>query len=487
MRQLVKKIQKKLMYKAATAKIGPYFLGKTLGVGSFGKVKLGEHEICEQKVAIKILNRKKIQLLKMGEKVRREINVLRISNHPHIIRLFEVINTSTDIYVITEYITGGELFDYIAGKGRLCEDESRRFFQQMISGIEYCHKHQVIHRDLKPENLLLDAHYNIKIADFGLSNIMHDGFLLRTSCGSPNYAAPEVIIGNSYLGPEVDVWSCGIILFALICGSLPFDDEKISNLYKKIQGGVFSFPNYVSDSGKNLINQILTTDPLKRITMEGIRKHPWFQIRLPRYLSFPSSKKSQLSKQILSIDDNIVEIVSNKTKIGKSFISLTLKKNEKNSFTVIYYLIRENITPFDLITIEKKEIFDQKKKITKKNIFNQSIEWPFGMKCQLSLGIKSFFLEEPTIMCEIFRAIKTMGVYWKNLSKFYIEIFVAQNTIWNKKKKLRNEIYFILPNKIGIHLYKHQNFYLVDFHRIDGDIFSFLFVCDKFKNELKIL
>jgi 5'-AMP-activated protein kinase catalytic alpha subunit len=221
--------------------------------------------------------------------------------------------------------------------------------------------------------------------------------------------------------------------------------------------------------------------------MEGIRKHPWFQIRLPRYLSFPSSKKSQLSKQILSIDDNIVEIVSNKTKIGKSFISLTLKKNEKNSFTVIYYLIRENITPFDLITIEKKEIFDQKKKITKKNIFNQSIEWPFGMKCQLSLGIKSFFLEEPTIMCEIFRAIKTMGVYWKNLSKFYIEIFVAQNTIWNKKKKLRNEIYFILPNKIGIHLYKHQNFYLVDFHRIDGDIFSFLFVCDKFKNELKIL
>mmetsp|Transcript_36335 Transcript_36335/g.84712 ORF Transcript_36335/g.84712 Transcript_36335/m.84712 type:complete len:413 (+) Transcript_36335:39-1277(+) len=411
------------MYKKNSAKVGPYFLGKTLGVGSFGKVKLGEHELCDQKVAVKILNRKKIQLLNMDEKVKREINVLNIANHPHIIRLFEVIDTLTDIYVITEYIPGGELFDYIAGKGRLSEDESRRFFQQMIAGVDYCHKHLVVHRDLKPENLLLDTHYNIKIADFGLSNIMHDGALLMTSCGSPNYAAPEVISGNSYIGPEVDVWSCGIIMFALLCGSLPFDDEKISNLYKKIQGGVFSFPNYVTDSGKNLINQILTTDPLERITMDEIRKHPWFQIRMPRYLSFPSVKRAQLGHQIIHIDDNIVKIVSEKTKIGKQFISSSLQRGEKTSFTVIYYLIRESLAPFDLITIGTKHSEAERKLLADRIYQNNRIDWPLGYFWDLSLGIKTFSFNDLAIMAEICRSVKTLGMSWKPLSEFYLQVF----------------------------------------------------------------
>jgi 5'-AMP-activated protein kinase catalytic alpha subunit len=474
------------MFKTFTSKIGPYFIGKTLGVGSFGKVKLGEHEICEQKVAIKILNRKKIHLLRMNEKVKREINILKISNHPHIIRLFDVINTSTDIFVIMEYITGGELFDYIAGKGRLCEDEARRFFQQMISGVDYCHKNFVVHRDLKPENLLLDAHFNIKIADFGLSNIMYDGCLLRTSCGSPNYAAPEVISGNSYLGPEVDIWSCGIIMFALLCGSLPFDDEKISNLYKKIQGGIFSFPNYVSDSGKNLINQILTTNPLNRITMNGIRKHPWFQTRLPRYLCFSSSRKKKFAKQFMQIDENIVEIVANKTKIGRKFIYLTLKKNEKNFFTVIYFLIRENITPFDLITIEKKKFFQEKNLKKKKNFLNLPIEWPFQLHSHITLGFNCLLQEESLIMSEVYRTIKTIGVYWKTISKNHIEIFATEFTVWNKKKKFKNETSLVLSNKFSVHLYRNQNYFLLDFHRTDGDSYSFLTMCDLFKKELRI-
>ena len=153
-------------------KIGHYYLGKTLGIGSFGKVKLAMHELCGQKVAVKILNRKRIRILNMEEKVKREINILKLFVHPHIIRLYEVINSPSDVFVITEYITGGELFDYILDRGRLSEDESRRFFQQMISGIEYCHKYTVVHRDLKPENLLLDVNFNVKIADFGLSNII---------------------------------------------------------------------------------------------------------------------------------------------------------------------------------------------------------------------------------------------------------------------------------------------------------------------------
>ena len=189
-----------------------------MGIGSFGKVKVAEHILTGHKVAVKILNRKKIKAIDMEEKVRREIKILRLFMHPHIIRLYEVLETPHDIYVVMEYVKSGELFDYIVEKGRLGENEARHFFQQIVSGVEYCHRNMVVHRDLKPENLLLDAKSNVKIADFGLSNVMRDGHFLKTSCGSPNYAAPEVISGKLYSGPEVDVWSCGVILYALLCG-----------------------------------------------------------------------------------------------------------------------------------------------------------------------------------------------------------------------------------------------------------------------------
>lgn len=221
-------------------RIGNYRLGKTLGVGSFGKVKLGEHEETGKKVAVKILNRLKIRAQQMEEKLKREIKILKMCMHPHIIRLYEVIETPTDVFVVTEYSSGGELFDYIVERGRLAESEARRFFQQIIAGVEYCHRHGVAHRDLKPENLLLDEHSNVKIADFGLSNTMRDGWFLKTSCGSPNYASPDVISGKLYAGPEADIWSGGVILFALLCGTLPFDDESIPYLFRKIKGMCFS-------------------------------------------------------------------------------------------------------------------------------------------------------------------------------------------------------------------------------------------------------
>jgi 5'-AMP-activated protein kinase catalytic alpha subunit len=180
--------------------LGQYRLGKTLGIGAFGKVKMAHHIITGQKVAVKILNKGKIKHMEMAEKVRREINILKMCTHPHIIRLYEVIDTPSDIFVIMEYVQGGELFDFIVSRGRLPPDEARQFFHQIVSGIEYCHFHKIVHRDLKPENLLLDNDNNIKLADFGLSNVAHDGDFLRTSCGSPNYAAPEVISGNLYAG-----------------------------------------------------------------------------------------------------------------------------------------------------------------------------------------------------------------------------------------------------------------------------------------------
>jgi 5'-AMP-activated protein kinase, catalytic alpha subunit len=242
----------------------------------------------------------------MEEKVQREINILHLCTHPHIIRLYEVVDTPTDIFLVQEYVSGGELFDYIVSKGRLSADEARNFFHQIISGVEYCHFQKIVHRDLKPENLLLDAKLNIKIADFGLSNLMRDGDFLRTSCGSPNYAAPEVISGHLYAGPEVDVWSCGVILYALLCGSLPFDDESIPNLFKKIKSGMYSLPTHLSQLAKNLIPRMLEVDPMKRITIPEIRLHPWFQHKLPPYLRHPPEL---MEKQERVVDSEVIDEV----------------------------------------------------------------------------------------------------------------------------------------------------------------------------------
>ncbi|KAL7411574.1 kinase-like domain-containing protein [Mrakia frigida] len=274
-------------------KIGQYLLLQTLGTGSFGKVKLAVHSVTGHKVAMKIINRKKIINMDMTPRVKREIQYLKLLRHPHIIKLYEVITTPTDIIMVIEY-AGGELFNYIVEKGKMPEDEARRFFQQIICAIEYCHRHKIVHRDLKPENLLLDDSLNVKIGDFGLSNIMQDGDFLKTSCGSPNYAAPEVISGKLYAGPEIDIWSCGVILYVMLCGRLPFDDEYIPTLFKKINGGIYHLPAYLSPDAKYLLSQMLIVDPVKRITISEIRQLPWFQTNLPRYLSpHPSTPSNE--------------------------------------------------------------------------------------------------------------------------------------------------------------------------------------------------
>lgn len=287
--------------------LNQYRLGKTVGIGAFGKVKLGHHLITGLKVAVKILNKAKIKQLDMAEKVRREINILKMCTHPHIVRVYEVIDTPSDIFVIMEYVSGGELFDYIVSRGRLPADEARHLFHMIVSGVEYCHYHDVVHRDLKPENLLLDADNNIKIADFGLSNVIHDGDFLRTSCGSPNYAAPEVISGNLYAGTEVDVWSCGVILYALLCGTLPFDDESIPNLFKKIKSGMYSLPSHLSQLSRDLILRMLVVDPMKRITVHDIRQHPWFLHKLPAYLTLAPA---MIERRERVMDEEIIESVT---------------------------------------------------------------------------------------------------------------------------------------------------------------------------------
>lgn len=291
-----------------TVRIGKYKIGKTLGHGSFGKVKQAKHILTGVQVAIKIINRSKIRSAEMSDKVRREIQILMMLKHPHIIRLYEVIETPTEIFLVMEFVSGGELFDYIVTRGKLHEEEARRLFQQVVSALAYCHHHGVVHRDLKPENLLISADGSIKVADFGLANLMQDGEFLRTSCGSPNYAAPEVISGSLYAGPEVDCWSAGVILYALLVGTLPFDDDVIFKLFKKIKAGSYPMPSHLSEDSRNLISQMLCVDPLKRITFAEIRRHPWFKYRLPPYLAVtPSARKAAQRRAEEELDDEVIE------------------------------------------------------------------------------------------------------------------------------------------------------------------------------------
>ncbi|GAA6060387.1 hypothetical protein JCM10212_004640 [Sporobolomyces blumeae] len=267
--------------------IGEYEIISTLGTGSFGKVKLARHVKTGLKVAMKFISKRKISTAEMSNRVHREIQYLSLLRHPHIIKLYDVISSPSDIVMVIEYLSG-ELFDYIVKRGKMPEDEARRFFQQIMSALDYCHSHNIVHRDLKPENLLLDENLNVKIADFGLSNIMRDGDFLKTSCGSPNYAAPEVISGKLYAGPEIDIWSCGVILFVMLCGRLPFDDDHIPLLFKKINGGIFSLPPFLSAEARSLLTRMLTVDSNKRIKLHEIRQLPWFQKDLPSYLFPPS-------------------------------------------------------------------------------------------------------------------------------------------------------------------------------------------------------
>ncbi|GAA5926949.1 hypothetical protein JCM3775_007087 [Rhodotorula graminis] len=268
--------------------VGEYEILSTLGTGSFGKVKLARHVKTGLKVALKFISKRKISTAEMSNRVHREIQYLSLLRHPHIIKLYDVISTPSDIVMVIEYLSG-ELFDYIVRRGKMPEDEARRFFQQIMSALDYCHSHNIVHRDLKPENLLLDENLNVKIADFGLSNIMRDGDFLKTSCGSPNYAAPEVISGKLYAGPEIDIWSCGVILYVMLCGRLPFDDDHIPLLFKKINGGIFSLPPFLSAEARSLLSRMLTVDSNKRIKLHELRQLPWFQKDLPSYLFPPLS------------------------------------------------------------------------------------------------------------------------------------------------------------------------------------------------------
>lgn len=288
------------------------------------------------------MNRGKVKALKMDNKIKREIHILQMFHHPHIIRLYEVIETATDVFMFIEYVSGGELFDLIVQKGKLEEREARRFFQQIISGVQYCHHHRVVHRDLKPENLLLDGNGNVKIADFGLSNIMEDGAFLQTSCGSPNYAAPEVISGSMYSGQEIDIWSCGVILYALVVGKLPFDEDYIPTLFQKIRNGIYTIPPFVSGACADLIRRLLDVNPITRITVVEVKQHPWFVVDLPLYLKEDSAFLSRAYTNSANLDQSIVSILVQRSGLPLNEVMRKLKSDTNNDILVAYNLLLDN-------------------------------------------------------------------------------------------------------------------------------------------------
>ncbi|XP_049707558.1 serine/threonine-protein kinase MARK2 isoform X3 [Helicoverpa armigera] len=254
--------------------IGKYKLLKTIGKGNFAKVKLAKHVPTGKEVAIKIIDKTQLNPGSL-QKLFREVRIMKMLDHPNIVKLFQVIETEKTLYLVMEYASGGEVFDYLVLHGRMKEKEARAKFRQIVSAVQYCHQKRIIHRDLKAENLLLDGEMNIKIADFGFSNEFTPGAKLDTFCGSPPYAAPELFQGKKYDGPEVDVWSLGVILYTLVSGSLPFDGSTLRELRERVLRGKYRIPFYMSTDCENLLKKFLVLNPCKRASLESIMRDKW--------------------------------------------------------------------------------------------------------------------------------------------------------------------------------------------------------------------
>ena len=315
-----------------------FILGKKIGQGTFATVRLATHIKTNEIVAIKILEKEKMKEI---DKIRsnREIKILKKMRHRNIVHLYNDINTEKLIYLIMEYVKGKELLTYINEKNKLNENESCYYFQQIISGIEYLEKLKIVHRDIKLENIIIEDNKNIKILDFGLSNFYQKNNILYSSCGSLCYASPEMVEGKKYSGSCVDIWSSGIVLFAMLCGYLPFTDSNEQKLFKKIVEGKLYFPHFLSEQAKDLLNKVLTKDPLKRITINKIKKHPWFNLNNPKITMSPGFLINEI---VIPIDLDIINKMVNIYGYNEKEIKIDLLKNKHNNRTTTYYLLLDS-------------------------------------------------------------------------------------------------------------------------------------------------
>lgn len=327
-------------------KIGNYLIAETIGEGAFGKVKKATHILTGEKVAIKILNKHRMQQLSGDvNKIQKEINILKKLRHKNLIQLYEIMESKTNLFLIMEYCPKGELFDYIVKRKKLTEYTACKFFQHLIDGVEYMHSIKIVHRDLKPENLLLDDKTNLKISDFGLSTTYHGK--VSTPCGTPSYAPPEMLKGEIYNGEKSDVWSCGIILFAMLCGFLPFAESKEEIICEKIINHDYKVPDFLSPKAKDLLSKMMEVSPEKRINIKSIKEHSWFRITEPflRQGIFIGVHQIPVDEHILN---KVYEFgLTNKyEKLGtKEEIRKKIQENKFESSTACYYLIlKKHIT-----------------------------------------------------------------------------------------------------------------------------------------------
>ncbi|XP_024243152.1 serine/threonine-protein kinase BRSK2-like [Oncorhynchus tshawytscha] len=335
-------MSKELSLSQTAQYVGPYRMEKTLGKGQTGLVKLGVHCITGQKVAIKIVNREKLSESVLM-KVEREIAILKLIEHPHVLKLHDVYENNKYLYLVLEHVSGGELFDYLVKKGRLTPKEARKFFRQIISALDFCHSHSICHRDLKPENLLLDEKNNIRIADFGMASLQVGDSLLETSCGSPHYACPEVIRGEKYDGRRADVWSCGVILFALLVGALPFDHDNLRQLLEKVKSGVFHMPHFIPPDCQALLKGMIEVDPDKRLKLEAVQKHSWYQSGRNEPCPEQPPPRHVCMGRILCLTELDPDVLDSMHSLGcfrdSGKLTCNLQCEEDNQEKMIYYLL----------------------------------------------------------------------------------------------------------------------------------------------------
>ncbi|XP_006032890.1 serine/threonine-protein kinase SIK1 [Alligator sinensis] len=326
-------------------RVGFYDIERTLGKGNFAVVKLARHRVTKTQVAIKIIDKTRLDPSNL-EKIYREVQIMKLLNHPHIIKLYQVMETKDMLYIVTEFAKNGEMFDHLTSNGHLSESEARKKFWQILSAVEYCHSHHIVHRDLKTENLLLDANMNIKLADFGFGNFYKSGEPLSTWCGSPPYAAPEVFEGKEYEGPHLDIWSLGVVLYVLVCGSLPFDGPNLPTLRQRVLEGRFRIPYFMSQDCETLIRRMLVVDPTKRITIAQIKQHKWMQadpsLQQQQSLTFSmqnyNSNLGDYNEQVLGIMQALG--------IDRQRTVESLQNSSYNHFAAIYYLLLERLKEY---------------------------------------------------------------------------------------------------------------------------------------------